>query len=110
MCGWIELGTYNVMIPMYVPWLDGTYRNIYLGICIGEENAHGHETDSEMSQSPQQATQLCHRTLFSFVFFIHFQPNITLHSLSTFLSHAYPCYVFLLLCPLHSQTDDKNPI
>ena len=36
---------------------------------------------------------ICHWTLFLLVFFVHFRPNFTSHSLPIFLPYVYPCYV-----------------
>ena len=55
----------------------------------------------------------CHRTLFLHVFFVHFRPNFTSHSLPhTFLPYAYFNYVHSSMCLcLHAhEQDDKNTI
>ena len=55
----------------------------------------------------------CHRTLFLHVFFVHFRPNFTSHSLPhTFLPYAYLDYAcfFYAFMPSRSRTNNKNTI
>ena len=52
---------------------------------------------------------LCHRTLFSLIFSIHFDPTSLNITYPTFPSYVYLCYVSSSM-PSRSQTDDKNKI
>ena len=52
----------------------------------------------------------CYRTLFSLVFFVHFRPNFTLHSLSHLSPLCLPSHYTFSSMPSRSRTDDKNTI
>ena len=67
-----------------------------------------------LSGLQQNALQSCQATIvssdaiFAHIFFVHFRPNFTLHSLPhtlTFLLHAYPVYVslFMPFMPFHTH-------
>ena len=62
---------------------------------------------SEQSILTPSILALCHRTQFSLLFFVHFQPNFT-----HFLYNPFSLCLFFLCFSsyvfLHSQTDNKN--
>ena len=59
----------------------------------------------ELSQKLWDPDVGCHQTLFLLLFFVHFRPNFTSHSLPYFSPLC-----LLPLCFSRSQTDDKNMI